>query len=115
METKMSLSEQQAPPVAAEPMLYGREGVEHDQGYEPLPLASDAVEQEPLTLDEAVAERAKRKESEEAESRTPETEVRTYSPLGDLPDKVTLTIEQASAIRSEERQAAEKAAEEAAN
>src|SRR4051794_14252298 len=109
------MSEQEAPSVSAEPTVepyFGLEGVERAAGYMPLDLEKEDDQPE-LTIESALELRKARQA--EAESRTPETEVRTYSPLGDLPDNVTMTAEQAAQIRSEERAEKEKAAEEAAN
>src|SRR4051812_19446095 len=92
---------------AAEP-LYGLEGIERDAGY--VPYKEEAAAEEPeaaLTIAEAAQELT--------ESRTAEGDVRTYtgfSELDDLPDNVTLTIDQAAKITTKEAAAEEAAAEE---
>src|SRR5690242_10451775 len=77
----------------AEP-AFGRDGIERDAGYVPYKDEASAEEPETLTVAEATELLT--------ESRTPESEIRTYSAIDDLPENVTLTIEQAAEFKSKE-------------
>lgn len=76
---------------APEP-AFGIEGVEREAGY--VPYKEDAEPEPELTVAEAAEELV-------AQS-TPESEIKTYSAIDDLPDNVTLTVEQASQMLSDE-------------
>lgn len=77
--------------VPAEP-LTGREGLEHDAGY--VPYEEEGAEaEENLTTAEAAENLAL--------SRTPESAIKTYGL--DLPDNVSLTLDQAAKITSDVR------------
>jgi hypothetical protein len=80
--------------TSAEPLV-GLAGIEHEAGYVPYKEepAGEEAEASELTVEEA-ADRL-------TASRTPEADIKTYSPLRDLPENVTLTIEQAAKIRTE--------------
>src|SRR5690242_15395539 len=76
---------------SAEP-AFGLEGIERDAGY--VPYKEETSTEEPVTVEEAAQSLT--------ESRTPESEIRTYSAIDDLPENVTLTIEQAAELKSRE-------------
>ena len=82
---------------SAEP-AYGREAIERDAGYVPLPDESKAEVPEELTTKEAAAERLK-------ELSGTESAIRTYTT--GLPDNVTLTQEQAAEMLIESRKDAD--------
>lgn len=81
--------------ASAEP-LYGRAAEEREAGWVPLPEEKKDDEPEELTVREA---------AEELASRTPESEIVTYSALDGLADNVALTVDQASKILSDSRDA----------
>src|SRR4051812_37701120 len=81
---------------SAEP-LYGLEGVEHDQGYVPY-QEEKKEEPEELTVKEAA--------EKYTASRTAEADIKTYGPI-DLPDNVSLTVEQAAQIYTDQKAAEE--------
>jgi hypothetical protein len=94
----------------AEPLV-GREGVEADQGYVPLPEIKESAQPD-LTLEEAVADLAAAPEA----PGTPESEIKSYGTfLDDLDPNISITLEQAAEITSNEKAAEAKALEEAAN
>jgi len=74
----------------AEP-VFGREQIERDAGYVPYKEEAPADSEE-LTLEEAV---------EQTESSTPQSDIKTYSALDELPDNVSLTLEQAVKLQTE--------------
>jgi hypothetical protein len=78
----------------AEPAV-GREGLERDAGYVPYKEEAAEAPPEELTVREAAEELSL--------SRTPESEIKTYSPINDLPENVTLTLEQAAKFHSDEK------------
>lgn len=81
-------------PVTTEP-AYGREGLERDQGYSPLPDETKETSDE-LTKDEA-AERLKELGSGETKM--------IYAHVTNLPANVTLTTDQAAKMLAESREA----------
>src|SRR4051812_19315423 len=89
--------------TAAPEPAFGKEGIERDAGYVPFKDETEATAepQEELTVAEAA----------ELISGTPESEIKTYSALDSLPDNVTLTLEQATNLLSDERAADESQAE----
>ena len=86
----------------AEPLV-GREAIEVAAGFIPY-KAETAEEAPPLTIADAVEQRAN--------ARAAESDIVTYSSIKDLPENVTLTPEDAAKLRAEERAEKEKAAEE---
>ncbi len=93
--------------ASAEP-AFGLEGVEREAGYTPF--------KEEKAEDEAGGELTVREAADEVVAQhqgTAESDIRRYSPLDDLADNVTLTLEQASKMLSDEHAADTKAAEEA--
>jgi hypothetical protein len=78
----------------AEPAV-GREGIERDAGYVPYKEETTEAPPDELTVQEAAEELHL--------SRTPESEIKTYSPVNDLPENVTLTLEQAAKFHSDEK------------
>src|ERR1700738_1921942 len=83
---------------------FGREGVEREAGY--LPYKEEpAADSEELTVAEAAEQLA-------AQS-GPESEIRTYSAIDDLPDNVSLTPEQGAKLLSDSWDAEAKTAEQA--
>jgi len=98
------------------PPLTGREGVEAAQGYVPLDLGDKEPEQPTITTDQLLAGDLKPFTENDADSALsmPESEIKRYgTALDDLPDNVSITLEQAAQITSEEKAAEAKAAEEA--
>lgn len=86
----------------------GSEAAEIDAGYVPYKEGPAAPAAEDLTIEEAAKDLAENL----ADGRgTPEPEIRTYSPLDDLPDNTSFTTEQMTNIIADERNAKEKAAE----
>lgn len=87
--------------TAAEP-AYGQEGIEREAGFVPYKEEKPEGAAEPeaeITVDEAAEELTARQEG------TAEGSVKTYSPLDDLADNVTLTVEQAAKFRAEGNEA----------
>src|SRR5690242_6460619 len=84
----------------AEP-AFGREGVEREAGYVPFKGETATEGDGELTLDEAAAELAK----DHDEAGTAEGNIRTYSPVDDLADNVSLTEAQAAKMLAEQREA----------
>lgn len=80
--------------TSAEP-LFGQEALEHDAGYVPYKDDETAAEPEELTAKEAAENLTL--------SRTPESAIKTYGL--DLPDNVSLTIDQAAKIAADVREA----------
>lgn len=77
---------------SAEP-VYGREGLERDAGYAPLP--EEKNDSDDLTVAEAA----------EQLSSTPESEIRTHSAIPDLEDNVSMTLEQGAKALSDMNEA----------
>jgi hypothetical protein len=99
------------------PPLTGREGVEAAQGYVPLDLGDKPDELPPIALDDLLESGDLKPFTEnDADSALsmPESEIKRYgTALDDLPDNVSITLEQAAQITSEEKAAEAKEAEEA--
>jgi hypothetical protein len=95
----------------AEP-LTGLAGIEADAGYVPLADDNTSVEDtSPLTIEQAVESLPP---DVDAIAGTPEAEVKTYGTfLDDLDENVSITLEQAAEITSREKEAEEKALEDA--
>ena len=86
--------------TASEP-LYGLKGIEREAGYVHLEPEKPAEE---LTVAEA---------AEQLASRTPESEIKTYSPVG--PENLALTVDEAAKIHGDQKQAEAKEAQDAAD
>ena len=88
---------------AAEPeQLFGKAGIEHDAGYVPMP--EEKEEPEELTAREAAEILA-------AQSHTAESDIQTYTDGVNLPDNVTMTVEQAAKALTDAHEADAKQAE----
>lgn len=85
--------------------IFGKDAVERDAGYVPYKEEGAAQEEGELTVAEAAAELA--------EEHAPESEIVTYSALDELPDNVTLTIDQAAKMLSDDHAVQEAANEKA--
>lgn len=85
---------------SSEEPAYGLAGIEKDAGY--VPYQEEHTEE---TEDLTVAEAAERHQS-----RTEESDIVTHSPL-DLPDNVSLTVEQAAKLKAESKAADDAQAE----
>ncbi|PDT55764.1 hypothetical protein CO678_42000 [Bradyrhizobium diazoefficiens] len=90
----------------AEP-LFGQAALEHEAGY--MPYKGD--EDEPKDDGELTVSEAAEKLTDE--SHTAESDIETFGPLSDLPENVTLTIEQAANILTKEGATEAEAAAEA--
>lgn len=76
-----------------QPLLTGQAGIEHEAGYVPYQPEEKEKDDGELTVAEA---------AEQLAESMPESEVRTYSPLDDLPANVTLTVEQGAKLLSDQ-------------
>jgi len=86
----------------AETPLYGKEQLEHEAGY--IPFKDETASDEDKTYD------TPSEAADDYVSRTPESEIKTYSAV-DLPENVTLTLEQAAKLTADAKDAEREQAE----